>query len=178
MTIRKKWGLLSLLILLVIGIIGCTEKANENTSTPKEENTSSIDKKKDEKDKATIETEIKEMLKVHEDAYNKEDIDTYMSTMSQSSALLEQTKQMTQLLFDSFDVQVEFTDIKITTSTEASATVEIIQKTVSKKPNPDFQDNITTATHFLVKEDNKWRISASTLKKITDLKGNPIQQKT
>jgi predicted small lipoprotein YifL len=190
MSIRKKWGLMLLTTLLSITIVGCGEK-QESSTAPKEETTKEKEKtsekpkedtsskkqetpKKPEVKKEDIEAEVMKVLQSNAEAVNKEDLNQYMESITSSPAVHDRTKQMTQMLFDSYDLNIELSNLKLITFSDATVTVEITQKTTSKVPNPLYRDNIATTTQVLIKEGDKWKISATAIKKMTDLNGNVL----
>jgi hypothetical protein len=183
MIIRKKWGIMLLTILLAISFVGCTGN-EQSSSTPKEEATSkpkeeTSSKKKEETPaqpkKEDVEAEVKKVIQANAEHLNNEDLNKYMESISSSSLAYEQTKKLSQDLFDKLDIRVEITSIKLVTFSDTAATVEVVQKAKNKVSTPQYKDNITTMTHSLIKENGAWKISNSALKKMTDLDGNELK---
>jgi DNA-dependent RNA polymerase auxiliary subunit epsilon len=170
MAIHKKWGIMLLTIALSLGFAGCTEKEkrSEQTVSPKKEETPTPPKKED------VEAEVRRVVEANAQHFNKEDLTKYMETISSSALAYEQTKKVSQALFQQFDLRLEIVEFKLLTFTDTAATVEVVQKATSKVPTPTYLDNISTTTHFLIKENGTWKFSNSAIKKMTDLNGKEI----
>ncbi|GAX89378.1 hypothetical protein [Effusibacillus lacus] len=91
------------------------------------------------------------------DSINKEDLESYMSTISKNSEAYEQTRLAILEMFSTFDLKVSIDKIQLHEVKETSVKVKVWQ-TIKKLNGPEFQDNQVEIIHTLVKEDGQYKI--------------------
>jgi hypothetical protein len=131
---------LLLVVLLSIAIPGCAQKT-ETAGDPK--------------------SVVYENLK----AMENEDLEKTMATIDEESESYAQTKTLALRLFDMYDLKYELDSVKVLGQTDSEAKLECIQ-TTRKVAGPAFRDNRIIIEHRLRVAEGKWRIYASTVKKI------------
>lgn len=155
--VHIKWGMSLLAGVLLLGTMGCSTKSN---AKPKESN---------------VEKEVKQALEGNVEAFNKEDLDGYLDTLSSKVYSYEISKKTTKQMFEAFDLKASLKKVKVLSYSDKYATVEVKQETKSKMKNEHYTDNVTEAVHTLDKEGEKWRIKSTSIKSIKTLDGKEIK---
>ncbi|MTJ52242.1 serine/threonine protein kinase [Anabaena sp. UHCC 0253] len=113
------------------------------------------------------EAEIKAVFAQNLRGLNEENLDITMSVIDESIPEYEQTRNMTQQIFYTYDLRYEINTLEVTEISENYAKVMITQIT-TKIAGPAFRDNILVVTHTLKKSNNgQWKII---LTKVEDIK--------
>ncbi|MBO1581752.1 hypothetical protein [Bacillus sp. XF8] len=155
--VHIKWGMSLLAGVLLLGTMGCSTKSN---AKPKESN---------------VEKEVKQALEENVEAFNKEDLDGYLDTLSSKVYSYEISKKTTEQMFESLDLKASLKKVKVLSYSDKYATVEVKQETKSKRKSENYTDNVTEAVHTLDKEDKKWKIKSTSIKSIKTLDGKEIK---
>ncbi|WP_459503365.1 hypothetical protein [Bacillus sp. C1] len=155
--IYVKWGMSLLAGVLLLGTMGCSTKSN---AKPKESN---------------VEKEVKQTLEDNTEAFNQEDLDKYLDTLSSKVYSYEISKKTTKQIFEAFDLKASLKKVKVLSYSDKYATVEVKQETKSKRKNEHYTDNVTEAVHTLDKEGEKWKIKSTSIKSIKTLDGKEIK---
>ena len=89
------------------------------------------------------------------EAAEDEDLDAYMATIHEDSALYENTESIMVLLFDTYDLDYEVDDLEILEITKNEAEIRLVQIT-RRIRGPEFDDNEATVVHTLRRSDGEW----------------------
>jgi ketosteroid isomerase-like protein len=107
------------------------------------------------KSRVSPEEQVLAVVQQNLDAFNKEDVDGYMKTMDVEN--VDETVNYMKQLFSQYDLKAELSDMKVTKIEGNEAEVSCVQIT-KKISGPDFQNNKTTAVHYLKKVNGEWKI--------------------
>ncbi|MEA5551252.1 hypothetical protein VB713_09735 [Anabaena cylindrica UHCC 0172] len=99
---------------------------------------------------------------------NTEDVDLSMSAIDESSPDYEQTRQLTQKLFHTYDLKYEINKFEIIEISDNKAIVRITQ-TTKKSKGPAFRDNVLVAKNILRKSNGRWKIVSTEVESINYL---------
>ena len=104
------------------------------------------------------EKEVIGVLEKNLEALNNEDVDAYMSTISEESPAYDQTKELIGKIFEVYDLENKLVGkMKVIEIKEDTAKVEMT--TTSKKiSGPEYKDNKSTYVNLLKKYDDGWKI--------------------
>ncbi|SDZ32196.1 MULTISPECIES: hypothetical protein [Bacillus] len=155
--VHIKWGMSLLAGVLLLGTMGCSTKSN---AEPKESN---------------VEKEVKQALEENVEAFNKEDLDGYLDTLSSEVYSYEISKKTTKQMFEALDLKASLKKVKVLSYSDDYATVEVKQETKSRMKNEYYKDNVTESVHTLDKEGKKWKIKSTAIKSIKTLDGKEIK---
>ncbi len=111
------------------------------------------------------EEEIKKVVYDNIEALNAEDLEAAMDTVHPEIKGYEVTKEVTEYMFETYDLYYELSEFKIIELSETEAQVEVVQ-TSKKISGPEYTDNKVTAIHKLKKYNGEWRIYATKIKNI------------
>jgi len=98
-------------------------------------------------------------------AMQREDLEAYLATLDPGSPAFEDTKALTQDLFDTYDLKIELNSVQVINTSGNEAKVRVTE-TTRKIAGPDFKDNITTGIHTLRKSNGRWKLYISDVEKI------------
>ncbi|MHA6531179.1 stalk domain-containing protein [Paenibacillus sp. BAC0078] len=104
------------------------------------------------------EDQIKATLQANTDYTNKEDMDGMLSTIDETSAAYEQTKQTYKQIFQAYDLETTVESSKIISYSDNEAAIYTVV-TVKKLKGPQFNDSRVKAVTTLKKSaDGKWKL--------------------
>ncbi|MBD2292659.1 hypothetical protein H6G06_03955 [Anabaena sphaerica FACHB-251] len=101
-------------------------------------------------------------------ALNTENLDLAMSTIDENSPEYEETRQLTQKVFDTYDLKYEINKFEILEISDNKAKVRITQ-TTKKISGPAFKDNVLVSTNTLRKSNGRWKIVSTELESVNYL---------
>lgn len=112
--------------------------------------------------KAEIKAEINDLIKKNTQALEEQDLDGYMSTIykADNSALYDQTQQMLENLFVSFDLSYEIGNIEFLSVSNNKVKVRLTQ-TTKLVDGGAFRDNTSIFVHTFKKQDGEWKFFES-----------------
>jgi len=134
---KKLIGLVTVAMVLIVLLVGCqTDDANK---------------------------EVIEVMEKNLEALNNEDVDKYMSTLSEESPAYEQTKELIGKIFEVYDLENKLIGkMEVVEMKEDSAKVKMT--TTSKKiSGPEYKDNESTYINLLKKYEDGWKITNTEL---------------
>lgn len=94
----------------------------------------------------------------------EKDIEMAMQDIDEGP-LKENTRKMTQMLFDRFDLTCKVLDFKVVSADNDTAVIEVTMET-RKVRGPAFNDHVGTAVHTLKKRPSGWKLAGSKIKSI------------
>ena len=110
----------------------------------------------------TVEEQIENVVRLNLEAFNNEDLETYMSTISNAPHSLENDRNNLTEFFAKYDVHAEIESLVIKDILEHSGKATVVQIT-RKKDKSDFKDYKMKVIHTLVNKDGTWRIIHSNI---------------
>lgn len=115
--------------------------------------------------KESIEEQLKSVIKLNLKANQDENLDQYLSTVIIPDEQISQTEEAMTKLFNDYDLQYIIDDIKVLTTDNDDAQVQVVQ-TTKKLKGGAFRDNKVTVVHHLKKSKGQWKIFKSDTKNI------------
>ncbi|MHC9541157.1 MAG: hypothetical protein AB9903_16770 [Vulcanimicrobiota bacterium] len=91
-------------------------------------------------------------------ALNEKNLKAAMDTIDPTNPNYSKTEEMTNQIFQTYDLRFELVDAKVIDKNPDEAQVRIVQIT-KKIKGPVFRDNETTAIQLLKKVNGKWKIT-------------------
>lgn len=171
----RKWstrfGLFVAMLSLVVFTSACSLFADDPKPTPEPK-----------KEEVSVETQLQQTIEENLKALNEKNMDKYMSMLSKetSPAVVENTKNVIGNMFTNYDVQTTLKNVKVVSSTDTTAVVEVTQDMIDRSGKPGFANNRSIAEHQMVKEDGQWKFKISTPKSRVpiDSNGNIVSNNT
>ncbi|MBW4613753.1 MAG: hypothetical protein KME21_10825 [Desmonostoc vinosum HA7617-LM4] len=159
----------ALLSLLIASCNASTDEKNIKTATPisnvqASKTVESSPVTSETKDQNTNE-EIKAVFDENLRGLNEENLEVAMTAIEKNSSVYEQTRQLTQKLFDTYDLKYEINNFEVIEVSQNSAKVRITQ-TTKKVSGPAFRDNILVAINTLNKSDGKWKVLSTEVESV------------
>lgn len=104
-------------------------------------------------------------MRANEEATGKEDIDAAVATFDPQSPVLESTRKVMQLVFETYDLKYTYEELTVESVNGDEARVHYVQLT-EKVNGPEFRNNRLRGTHVLKKRDGAWRMFTSVIEGI------------
>ena len=114
-----------------------------------------------------VERELKAVFMRNLKGLQEKDIEMAMQDIDEGP-LKENTRKMTQMLFDRFDLTYKVLDFKVVSADKDTAVIEVTMET-RKVRGPAFNDHVGTAVHTLKKRPSGWKLAGSKIKSINML---------
>ncbi|MFO5526504.1 MAG: protein kinase domain-containing protein [Cuspidothrix sp.] len=108
------------------------------------------------------EAEIKAVFAQNIIGLNEKNLAVAMSAIDEATPDYEATRNMTQKLFNTYDLKIEINTFEVIEISNNYAKVRITQ-TTTKIAGPAFRDNILLATNTLRKSNGQWKIISTTV---------------
>lgn len=108
------------------------------------------------------EAEIKAVFAQNIIGLNEKNLAVAMSAIDESTPDYEAIRNMTQKLFNTYDLKIEINTFEVIEISNNYAKVRITQ-TTTKIAGPAFRDNILLATNTLRKSNGQWKIISTTV---------------
>jgi hypothetical protein len=134
-------------------------------------------KKEQPKEGQSKEEQLKEAININLNTLEQEDLKGYMATLIIPSDQTSQTKETYKKIFEDYDLKYTIENIKVLTTDNEDAQVEVVQLT-KKLQGIDFADNRITAIHHLKQNNGQWKIFHTDLKNIEYIKENTVVNTT
>lgn len=115
----------------------------------------------------TTEGKVKKVIKMNLEAMEEENVEKYMETV-ETSVPYTLKDQLTSL-FQMYDLKYTIEDMKLLSSNNEEAEVEVVQVT-KKVQGPQFNNNRLRVVHQLRQKDGKWKICDSKVKSTEHVK--------
>ena len=116
---------------------------------------------------SSVESELKAVYMRNLKGLQEKDIEMAMADIDEGP-LKENTRKMTQILFDRYDLTYKLLDFEVISADRDTAVIEVTQET--KKINgPAFNDHVGTIVHTLKKRPSGWKLVSSKIKSINML---------
>lgn len=103
------------------------------------------------------EEQLKKTINLNLTTLEAEDLERHLATLIVPSDQISQTKETFKRLFEEFDLKYTIESIKVLTTDNEDAQVEVVQLT-KKVQGLDFADNRVTAIHHLKQNNGQWKI--------------------
>jgi len=100
---------------------------------------------------------IKEVVYKNTEAGNNEDVAAYINTMDKNNRNYDRLEDMMNTIFQTYDLNYQVKDLKVTEIKDDEATVKFVQIT-KKVKGPTFRDNRVEGVHTLRKTNGEWKI--------------------
>ncbi|HKB86287.1 MAG TPA: hypothetical protein VKD08_08975 [Ignavibacteriaceae bacterium] len=100
---------------------------------------------------------IKEVVYKNTEAGNNEDVAAYINTMDKNNRNYDRLEDMMNTIFQTYDLNYQVKDLKVTEIKDDEATVKFVQIT-KKVKGPTFRDNRIEGIHTLHKTNGEWKI--------------------
>ncbi len=107
--------------------------------------------------KDTEEEAIKDVVYKNTEARNNEDVAAYINTMDKDSRNYDRLEEMMNTIFQTYDLNYQVKDLKVTEIKDDEAKVKFVQIT-KKVKGPTFRDNRVEGVHTLRKTNGEWKI--------------------
>jgi hypothetical protein len=91
-------------------------------------------------------------------ALNDKKIDALLASFHPKSPEAAQTRQVLQQVFAQLDLEYELLSLKLIGQSDDVATVRVRQKTIKKKPDQRYLDNVTDAIYIFRRHDDQWTV--------------------
>ena len=101
---------------------------------------------------------VKATIRANAAAYRSENIDAAMQTIDPLSPGFAQTRDISEQLFERYDIRVTIESVEVQSITENVAIVRVVQRTERVGGATDFNDNRLTADWELHKSKSGWKI--------------------
>lgn len=108
-------------------------------------------------DKSEDEQAVKDVIYRNIEAGNDEDVAAYISTMDKDNRNYDQLESMMNTIFNTYDLNYQIKDLKITELKDDVAKVNYVQ-VIKKIKGPSFRDKRVEGVYILHKTGGQWRI--------------------
>jgi hypothetical protein len=98
-------------------------------------------------------------------ALRQKNLAAAMATIDETSPFFEQTRKVTQFMFENYDLKYEINQFEVLNISGNQATVRITQ-TTKKIQGPTFRDNILVSKNLVKKSRGKWKIFSTEIESI------------
>ena len=105
------------------------------------------------------------VVRANADALNREDLSAAIALMHPDSPGLQQTKEMSEKLFQAYDLRYTVKDLAVESVTGDEAKVRFSQVT-EKLSGPAFRNNRVDGIHILKKQNGEWKLYNTQVTKI------------
>ncbi|WP_169891057.1 DUF2628 domain-containing protein [Litchfieldia alkalitelluris] len=114
-----------------------------------------------------IEAEITDFLHANIEALENEDLDEYMLMVYQGEdpSLYNQTQGMLEVMFESYDITYDISDIEFLTVSDQEVKVRLTQTSILVD-GEEYQDNETIMIHTVKPQDGRWKFFESEIESV------------
>ena len=143
-------------VIIGVGVLSGGDSRAQSTTTPPADEA-------DERNPAAL---LRQMLEMHTQAKQNENLPALFANVDRMVALRQQARF--RKIFEAYDLLYSLDDFKLLYSDEELA-IARFRQTVRKTSGPKFKDNQKDALQVFVKREGKWRIFEQVIIDRTDL---------